>query len=141
LREPLALQHLEENLRVTPRHVGVGLAFLRRVTEVAPTLDHLLRRPAADAELKPAARDQVGGARVFGHVQRVLVAHVDDDRADLDLRAPTAATEERRAELTEMAQGACDPGGDRDSIDCVGARPRTCSATTRQWRTMKQSSS
>src|SRR5204863_9627032 len=73
-----------------------------RVTEVAPTVDHLLRRSTADAELKPAARDQVGGTRIFDHVERVLVAHVDDGRADLDLlRARTHRGEqgERRAEL------------------------------------------
>ena len=35
-------------------------------------------------ELEPAAGDEVGRTRVLGHVQRVLVAHVDDGGADLD---------------------------------------------------------
>ena len=120
---------------MTARHVGVGLALLRRVTEVAPAVDHLLRRPTADAELEPSARDQVGGARVFGHVQRILVAHVDDGRADLDFfRACAYRGEqgERRAELTRevvhaevRAVGAELLGGDRE-LDrlrqCVGPR-------------------
>ena len=44
----------------------------------------------------------VGGAGVLGHVERVLVAHVDDGRADLDpLRAGPDRGEqrERRREL------------------------------------------
>ena len=67
-----------------PAHVGVALALGRGVTEMAPAIDHLLGRPAADAELQAPAGDDVGRARVLGHVQRILVAHVDDGRADLD---------------------------------------------------------
>ena len=88
---------------MTAGHVGVGLALLRRVAEVAPAVDHLFRRASADAELEAAAGDQVGGARVLRHVQRVLVAHVDDGGADLDLaraRADRREQRERRAELT-----------------------------------------
>ena len=65
-------------------HVGVGLALGRHVAEVAEAVDDLLGRPAADPELEAAARDEVGGAGVLDHVQRVLVAHVDDGRPDLD---------------------------------------------------------
>ena len=88
---------------MTAGHVGVGLALLRRVPEVAPAVDHLFRRPSADAELEPPAGDEVGGARVLRHVQRVLVAHVDDGGSDLDLaraRADRREQRERRAELT-----------------------------------------
>ena len=84
------------------RHVGVGLALGRHVAEVAEPVDHLLRRAAADPELEPAAGDEVGGAGVLGHVQRVLVAHVDDRGADLDAAGPRAdrgEQRERRAEL------------------------------------------
>ena len=80
---------------MAPRHVGVGLALGRHVAEVAPAVDHLLGRAAADAELQPPAGDEVGRARVLGHVERVLVAHVDDGGADLDAAwscAPTAAS-------------------------------------------------
>src|SRR4029079_10789493 len=80
-----------------------GLAFLRCVTEVAPAVDDLLRRAAADAELEPAAGDQVRGARVLGHVERVLLALVDHGGADLDFRRTRAdgrKQRERRAELT-----------------------------------------
>ena len=73
-----------------PRHVGVALPLRRRVAEVAPAIDHLLGRAAADAELQPAAGDEVGRARVLRHVERVLVAHVDDRRADLDALGPGA---------------------------------------------------
>ena len=78
------------------------IALRRRVAEVAPAVDHLLGRAAADAELQAPAGDEVGGARVLRHVQRVLVAHVDDRGADLDalgLRAAGREQRERRAEL------------------------------------------
>ena len=83
-------------------HVSVRLAFLRLVAEVSPAVDHLLRRAAADPELEPAAGDEVGRARVLGHVERVLVAHVDDRGADLDpagARAHGGQQRERRAQL------------------------------------------
>ena len=70
------------------------------VAEVAQAVDHLLGRPAADAQLEPAAGDEVGRAGVLGHVQRVLVAHVDDGGADLDpagARADRGQQRERRA--------------------------------------------
>ena len=79
---------------MAPRHVGIGHPLRRRIAEVAPAIDHLLGRAAADAELQAAAGDEIGGAGVLRHVQRVLVAHVDDRRADLDplRRAPHAAS-------------------------------------------------
>jgi hypothetical protein len=65
-------------------HVGIGLAFGWLVAEVPEAVDHLLRRAATDPELESTASDQVGGPGIFDHVQRVLVAHVDDRRPDLD---------------------------------------------------------
>ena len=55
---------LEEQLGVAPRHVGVGLALRRLVAEVAPPVDDLLGRPT-DAELQPAAGQEVGGPGVL----------------------------------------------------------------------------
>ena len=89
-------------------HVGVGLAFGRLVAEVAPALDHLLRRAAADAELKPTAREEVGGPGVLDHVQLVLVAHVDHGRADLD---------PRRARADRREQGEGRPELPREVVD------------------------
>ena len=43
LREALAAQHLEQHLGVAPAHIGIVHAFGRRVTEVAPAVDDLLR--------------------------------------------------------------------------------------------------
>src|SRR6185503_9033898 len=46
--------------------------------------------------------DEVGGAGIFDHVQRVLVAHVDDGRPDLDALGPSADSRqewERRCQL------------------------------------------
>src|SRR4029078_626963 len=51
LGETLPEQQIEEHLCVAPRHVGVGHALRRHVTEVAEAVDHLLGRTAADAEL------------------------------------------------------------------------------------------
>ena len=94
---------------MAPRHVGVGLAVRRRVAEVAPAVDHLLGRAAADAELQAAAADDVGRAGILRHVQRVLVAHVDDRSADLDAFGPRpdrGQQRERRAELPGVVMDA-----------------------------------
>jgi hypothetical protein len=55
---------------------------------MAPAIDHLLGRAAAEAELETAAADQVGGAGILGHGERILVAHVDDGGAELDAPRP-----------------------------------------------------
>ena len=102
LGEALAAQQVEEDLRMAPAHVGVALALGRAIAEIAPPIDHLLGRAAADAKLQTSAGDEIGGARVLGHVERVLVAHVDDRRADLDaagLGADGRQQRERRSEL------------------------------------------
>ena len=69
---------------MTAAHVGISLAIGRLIAEISPAFDHLLGRAAADAELQPPARDQIGCTRVLDHIERVLVAHVDDRRADFD---------------------------------------------------------
>ena len=43
LREPFALEDIEEDLGVAARHVGVRFALSGRVAEIAPAVDHLLR--------------------------------------------------------------------------------------------------
>ena len=136
LGEPGARQRLEEDLRVLAGHVGVGLAVGRRVAEVAEAIDDLLGRSAADPELQTTARDEVGGTGVLDHVQRVLVAHVDDRRPDLDALGAGAdrrqERERRRKLLGEMvdaevgAVGAqvLDRLGELDRLDeRVRARP------------------
>ena len=83
-------------------HVGIGHPLGRGVTEVAPSVDHLLGRAAADAQLQASAGDEVGRTSVLRHVQRVLVPHVDDRGADLDplgLRADSRQQRKGRAEL------------------------------------------
>src|SRR5450631_3655317 len=49
LGETLAAQEVQEDLRMTPAHVGVSLALRRLITEISPSIDHLLGRPSADA--------------------------------------------------------------------------------------------
>ena len=104
LRKTLAAQHVEKHLGVAPAHVGVALAFRRLVAEIAPPIDHLLGRAAADAELQPAAGDEVGGAGVLHHVERVLVAHVDHGRADLDPAGLCADGGQQRKGRGELAR-------------------------------------
>ena len=101
-RKAFAAQHLEKHLGVAARHVGIGHAFRRRVTEVAPAIDHLLGRTAADAELQASAGDEIGRAGILRHVHRVLVAHVDDRGADLDALGPGADRGEERKGRAEL---------------------------------------
>ena len=102
LGEPGAGQRLEEDLRVLAGHVGVGLALGRHVAEVAEAIDDLLGRAAADPELQATARDEVGGAGILDHVERVLVAHVDDGRPDLDALRPGADRRQERERRREL---------------------------------------
>jgi hypothetical protein len=83
-----------------PSECGFGHPLRRDVTEVAPTVDHLLGRTAADAQLQPSAGDEVGRAGVLHHVQRILVAHVDDRRADLDPLGPRTDGGQQRKRRT-----------------------------------------
>ena len=86
------------------------------IAEVAPAVDHLLGRAAADAELQPTAGDEIGGARVLDHVERVLVAHVDDRGADLDAAGAGADGGEQREGRGELPGEVVDP-----DIGAVGA--------------------
>ena len=91
-----------EQRRVRAGEVGVGLPSARHVAERLGAAQRGLGRAAADAELQPPAADQVGGRGLLGHVERVLVAHVDDAGADLDAaraRADRGQQRERRGEL------------------------------------------
>ncbi len=111
LREALAAQEIEEAPSVWRRAMSASVSpSARRVAEMAPAVDHLLGRAAADAELQTPAGDEVGRARVLRHVERVLVAHVDDGGADLDAaglarRPPPAAGRARRAGARSGARG------------------------------------
>ena len=107
---PAPGEGLEEHLGVAGgpcRHRPVALA--RRVAEVAEPVDHLLRRAAADPELEATAGDQVGRAGVLDHVQRVLVAHVDDGRTDLDPLRPGADRRQQRERRGELLGEVVDP--------------------------------
>ena len=86
------------------RHVGVGLALRGRDAKVTPAFDDLLGRAAADAKLQTPACDEVGRAGVFRHVQRVLVAHIDNRRADLDALRPGADRREERERRAQLAR-------------------------------------
>ena len=94
---------------MTPPHVGVGLALGRLITEIPPPIDHLLGRASADAELQTSAGDEIGSTGVLGHVERVLVAHVDDRRADLDAAGLRADGRQQRKRRSELASEVMDP--------------------------------
>ncbi len=74
-----------------------------RVAEIAPAVDDLLGRAAADAELQATAGDDIRRARILRHVERVLVAHVDDRRTDLDAAGPGADRRQQREGRAELA--------------------------------------
>ena len=60
LGKTFAAQQVQKHLRVAPAHVGIALAVGRAIAKIAPAVDHLLRRAAADAELEPPAGDEIG---------------------------------------------------------------------------------
>jgi hypothetical protein len=71
-----------------------GLLF--SVAEIAPALDHLLRRAAADSQLEAPIRDEIRSAGVLCHVMRVLIPHVDDGGANFDFSCLSADRREQR---------------------------------------------
>jgi len=117
------------NNAVLAGHVSVGLVVGRRVPEVAESVDDLLRRSATDSELQATARDEIGGAGIFDHVKRVLVAHVDDGRPDLDALGASADRRQERerrgkllgevvdAEVGTVSSQVLDRLGELDRLD------------------------
>ena len=93
------------------------LPSARHVAEVAEAVDDLLGRASADPELQPTAGDQVGGTGVLDHVQRVLVAHVDDGRTDLDPLRPGADRRQERERRRQLLGEVVDP-----EVGAVGAQ-------------------
>ena len=87
-----------EERRLLARIVGVD-----RVAEGLGTVPGRLGRAAADAELEPATGEQVCRRRRLGHVERVLVAHVDHAGADLDPRRLDADRREERERRGELS--------------------------------------
>ena len=79
-----------------------------RVAECFGAVPRRLGRAAADAELQSAAGKQVGRRGFLGHVERVLVAHVDDAGADLDPARPDADRREERERRGELAREVVD---------------------------------
>ena len=86
-RESLAAQEIEEYLCVAPPHVGVILAFGRLITEIPPSIDHLLGRPSADAELQALARNEIGGPGVLGAVENIVLGQEPERGPFLDAAA------------------------------------------------------
>src|SRR5271156_468856 len=94
---------------MAPPHVAASRAIGPLITEIPPPIDHLFGRASADAELQTSAGDEIGGAGVLSHVERVLVAHVDDRRADLDAAGLRADGRQQRKRRSELASEVMDP--------------------------------
>ena len=91
-----------------PPHGGIVLVLGRLITEIPPAIDHLLGRAPADAKLQTPAGDQIGGACVLDHVERVFVAHVDDGGAYLDPAGLGADRGQQREGGSELAREVMD---------------------------------
>src|SRR5713226_4457539 len=78
------LPRSKKDLCMAPTHISICFALGRLIAEIPPSIDDLLGRPSAKAKLQAHPRDEIGRAGVFGHVEWVLIAHVDDGRAYLD---------------------------------------------------------
>ena len=90
-------------------------SLARHVAERLGAAERGLGRAAADAELQPAAADEVGGGGLLGHVERVLVAHVDHGRADLDAARARADRREQRERRRELPREVVD--ADERAVD------------------------
>lgn len=59
--------------------------------------------------MQPTAGDQIGGSRVLGHVERVLVAHVDNRRADFDTAGPCTDGSQQGKGRSQLTREVMDP--------------------------------
>ena len=100
--KPFPTQQLEKLLRMASPHGCVVLTFGRAMAEVAPPLDHLLRRTATDAQLQARTGDKVSGACVFRHIVRILVPHVDDAGSNFNLPCPGSDSRKKREGRREL---------------------------------------
>jgi hypothetical protein len=89
--------------RPEQRRLLTHLLAVEGVAERLGAVPRRLGRAAADAELEPATGEKVGRAGVLGHVERVLVPHVDDAGSDLDPACPHADRGEQREGRSELA--------------------------------------
>ncbi len=88
--------------------VRIRLVLVRHVPERLRAAQGGLRRAAADPELEPAVADQVRGGCLLGHVEGVLVAHVDHRGADLDPACAGADRREQRERRGQLAREVVD---------------------------------
>ena len=109
LRETFPIEKLEKRLSVAPSHGRIVFAFIEPMTKVTPSIDHLLGRAAADSQLQARASDEIGRTRVFRHVVRILIPHVDDGRSDLDLLGFCANRGEQRKRGGELPREMMNP--------------------------------
>ena len=86
------------------RRLLACLVGVDRVAERLGAAPGRLWRAAADAELEPPACEQIGRGCFLGHVQRVLVPHVDHAGADLDPAGLDADRREQREGRGELAR-------------------------------------
>jgi hypothetical protein len=70
---------------VPPAHSGIVLAFNRTVAEIAPPIDYLFGRTAADSQLQAPAGDEIRRAGILRHVVRILIPHVNHRGADFNV--------------------------------------------------------
>jgi hypothetical protein len=60
------------------------LAFNRAVAKIAPPIDYLFGRTAADSQLQAPSCDEIRSASILRHVIRVLIPHVNHCGANFD---------------------------------------------------------
>ena len=102
-RSPSPRSSFEKLLGVAPAHLFIALALCRLMAKITPSIDHLFRRSATDAELQPPTGDEIGCARILHHIVRILVTHVDHGGADLDALGLCADGREQRERRCELA--------------------------------------
>ena len=80
--------------------LGRKVRSARSNTVMCPVLGSV----ASSSELQPASGNDVRRAGVLRHVQRILVAHVDDGRSNLDPPRPCADRGKQRKRRAELAR-------------------------------------
>src|ERR1700744_2828131 len=109
LSETLTTQQFEKFFGVPPTHGGIGLAYIRAVAKIAPSINHLLGRTAADSQLQSTDSDEICSPGILRHGVRVFISHVDHCGADLNpsgLCTDRGEQWERRCELPRKVMDA-----------------------------------
>jgi len=97
-----------KNLCIPAGHVRIVFSFSRALAKIAPSIDYLLGRAAADSQLQAATSDEIRRPGIFRHIVGILIAHIDDRCANFDVPRPRSDGREQRERRRQLSREVVD---------------------------------